>query len=83
MKFWYWSAFIFVLGFSSCSPLKEEAPLQEPAPPVAPVDQSGDNNFKYGQTAKSAGGWSVEYDSADPAEQVVLPSGWVVEVKYE
>lgn len=52
-------------------------------PPVPPVDISGENNFRYAQTAKTPSGWSLTYDSAEPNEHVVLPSGWEVEVKYE
>ncbi|AGH96005.1 hypothetical protein [Pseudobdellovibrio exovorus] len=77
-------ALVFAVYGTSCSPAKDSTEENMTPPrPVAPIDQSGDNNFKYAQTVVSENGWTVTYDSADAVEEVVLPDGWHVEVKYE
>ena len=79
---------IFLLLAVGCGPAAPEdsADIGDRAPvtpPIPPVDISGENNFRFAQTAKTPSGWSLTYDSAEPNEHVVLPSGWEMEVKYE
>ncbi len=40
-------------------------------------------SLKYGQIITSSNSWEVTIDNADFVENKVLPSGWMIEVKYE
>ena len=75
---------ILTICSAACSPAKDsQEETAAPPRPIAPIDPSGDNNFKYGETQTSASGWTVTYDSADPVEQVTTAEGWTIEVKHE
>lgn len=52
-------------------------------PFVAFTDISAESNFKFGESNISTNGWELSIDTTDPVEEVLLASGWNVEVRFE
>lgn len=47
------------------------------------TDISAESNFKFGETNLPGNGWEISLDTTDPVEEVLLASGWNVEVRFE
>lgn len=50
---------------------------------LPPEESTSSNNFRYGETVTTSGGWEATLDTVDPINDITLANGWVVEVKYE
>ncbi len=66
----------------SCSQSSDGfAPTETTLPPI--IEPTNDNNFKYGETVTTSGGWEASLDTTDSINDINIANGWVVEVKYE
>ena len=57
------------------------APVTSPF--ITVTDISAQSNFKFGESNTSTNGWEISIDTTDPVEEVLLASGWNLEVRFE